>query len=167
MSLPQGRIRGQILALTPERMPEHCTIASTREAVRQFFDATYLRGDEGLVVKDPYSQWVVGDMSGSWTKVKPDFNYTYEYDVVIVGARYGTHMGSRGELNNYIVAIRERMPEETGPDAPLTFLTFARVSNGFCVEDRCEGAGWRLWRLRRVPLTLRGVGWMRGMRESG
>lgn len=64
-----------------------------REALEAYFDHAMLEGQEGLVIKQLTSPYVIGPSSRAtnhWMKMKPDYaNLTSDMDMLILGASYG------------------------------------------------------------------------------
>jgi ATP-dependent DNA ligase len=52
------------------------------------------------MVKDLRSQWIMNDRSGSWLKMKPDYEHGVEIDALIIGGQYGT--GRNGVSQSFI-----------------------------------------------------------------
>eukprot|EP00884_Botryococcus_braunii_P020215 jgi/Botrbrau1/6878/Bobra.152_2s0034.1 len=79
------------------------------------------------MVKNLQNQWVMNDRSGSWLKMKPDYQEGVEIDALIIGGLYGT--GRHGaQLSQFILGLAEAPPSKDDP--PTRFLTFCRVGIG-------------------------------------
>ncbi|HYG33534.1 MAG TPA: ATP-dependent DNA ligase [Clostridia bacterium] len=77
------------------------------EGIDATFDAARVRGNEGLMIKDPSSPYTPGRRGLSWLKLKKAYA---TLDCVVVGAEYGH--GKRSKvLSDYTFAVRD---ETTG-----------------------------------------------------
>jgi DNA ligase-1 len=83
------------------------TSASSAAEIDAAFDAARVRGNEGLMIKDPASAYTPGRRGLSWLKLKKAFA---TLDCVVVGAEYG-HGKRNRVLSDYTFAIRD---EATG-----------------------------------------------------
>ena len=79
------------------------TLARTAREITKLFRSSRSRGYEGLVVKDPDSQYTPGRRGKSWVKLKEELD---TLDVVIVGAELG-HGKRAGRLSDYTFAVRD------------------------------------------------------------
>lgn len=81
--------------------------AESAEEIDHAFDAARVRGNEGLMIKDPSSTYVPGRRGLAWLKLKKALA---TLDCVVVGAEYGH--GKRSQvLSDYTFAVRDT---ETG-----------------------------------------------------
>ena len=78
--------------------------ASSPGELNQLFDAARLRGNEGLMVKDPRSLYTPGGRGKSWLKLKRELG---TLDVVVTSVEYG-HGKRIGVLSDYTFAVRDR-----------------------------------------------------------
>ena len=95
MGLPAGQ------HITP-----NFTAESAEEIERLFKEARELRGNEGLMCKDPESPYRSGRRGFMWLKVKKPLD---TLDVVIVGAEWG-HGKRRNVLSDYTFAVIDDRP---------------------------------------------------------
>ncbi len=78
------------------------TMAGDADTIQAAFDAAIGRGNEGLMLKNPDSQYQPGKRGRAWLKLKRPLA---TLDVVIVGAEYG-HGRRAGLLSDYTFAVR-------------------------------------------------------------
>ncbi|RLE53432.1 MAG: hypothetical protein DRJ33_01085 [Candidatus Methanomethylicota archaeon] len=86
----------------PLSTSEIYTVTSAKE-IQELFDRSKQIGFEGLVVKDPLSQYTPGRRGKHWIKLKKELD---TLDVVIVAAEYG-HGKRAGILSDYIFAVND------------------------------------------------------------
>jgi DNA ligase-1 len=82
-------------------------VASASE-IDAAFDAARLRGNEGLMIKDPGSPYTPGRRGLSWLKLKKALA---TLDCVVVGAEYG-HGKRNKVLSDYTFAVRDEVSGE-------------------------------------------------------
>ena len=110
------------------------TPAGSSDEIEAAFSAAKLRGNEGLVIKDPASDYSPGRRGISWLKLKKAFA---SLDCVVVGAEYG-HGRRKSVLSDYTFAVRDETTGElqtigksfTG----LTDLEIAELTRNFLGE---------------------------------
>jgi len=103
--LPLSRRRTLLAALTRGtgvRLAESVDAASESEIEIAFRRSRDL-GYEGLVVKDPDSQYAMGKRGSGWAKLKEELD---TLDVVIVAAEYG-HGKRAGVISDYTFAVKD------------------------------------------------------------
>ena len=66
--------------------------------MEEMFQRALDSNEEGIVIKQLDSTWIVNDRSNNWLKLKPDYQYFSEIDGVIIGAYAGK--GRRGNSIN-------------------------------------------------------------------
>ncbi len=81
--------------------------ATSPETIEEAFSAARVRGNEGLMVKDPASAYSPGRRGLAWLKLK---KVHATLDCVVVGAEYG-HGRRKAVLSDYTFAVRD---EHTG-----------------------------------------------------
>ncbi|GIU70540.1 MAG: DNA ligase [Candidatus Nitrosocaldaceae archaeon] len=78
-------------------------ITDSKDEIIAKFDESKRLGHEGLMLKDPYSNYQVGNRNKYWLKLKQELD---TLDVVIVAAEYGH--GKRARLlSDYTFAVRD------------------------------------------------------------
>lgn len=106
---PLSERRGQLEAL-PFAEPLHTSLQMLVDDVDQIeplFDAARVRGNEGLMVKDPWSAYKPGRRGREWLKVKKALA---TLDVVVTAAEVGT--GNRRRfLSDYTFAVRRSLDD--------------------------------------------------------
>jgi DNA ligase-1 len=101
----------------------HQIITSDQKKAEEFYKQALKDGQEGVMIKGLDSRYQPGARVGNWLKLKPVAN---EFDLVIVGAEYGT--GKRaGWLSSFDVACQDENGE---------FLDIGKVSTG--VKEKTE-----------------------------
>src|SRR5918996_1063267 len=78
-------------------------IVSSEQEIISVFDKSRDIGHEGLVLKEPYSQYHPGKRGRYWVKLKKELD---TIDAVIVMAEYG-HGKRAGTLSDYTFAVRD------------------------------------------------------------
>lgn len=115
------------------------------DALEEEFRAARLRGNEGLVCKDPRSAYTPGRRGLAWIKLKKEFA---TLDVVVTGVEYG-HGRRREVLSDYTFAVRDG---QSG-----AFLTIGKAYSGLTDKEIAELTPWFLERVRRVEGRLHQV----------
>jgi len=103
--LPLSRRRGLLAKLTKGtgvRLAESVDVRNEKEIESAFRRSRDL-GYEGLVVKDPDSQYAMGKRGSGWAKLKEELD---TLDVVIVAAEYG-HGKRAGVISDYTFAVKD------------------------------------------------------------
>jgi DNA ligase 1 len=84
--------------------------ATTEDELGQIFDEARLRGNEGLMVKDPDSGYSPGRRGYGWIKLKRALT---TLDCVVVGVEVG-HGKRHGVLSDYTFAVLDDRPGRDG-----------------------------------------------------
>ncbi|KAI9273429.1 ATP dependent DNA ligase domain-containing protein [Helicostylum pulchrum] len=106
---------------------------STQEEIMQKLDEAVKNQEEGLVIKDPSSKYVLNSRLSSWIKFKPEYidSMVENCDLLVVGAKYGSGKYG-GVLRQVLCAVRD----DTIPlEDPPKFITFAMVHSGLTDSD--------------------------------
>ncbi len=104
------RLRG--LTMPPQFQFAEITPARTAEEIDDAFSLARRRLNEGLMIKDPESQYTPGRRGMSWFKLKKELA---TLDVVVVAAELG-HGKRNHVLSDYTFAVRD---EESGQLLPI------------------------------------------------
>ena len=80
-----------------------CSVVESAEEIACAFDSSRKAGHEGLVVKDPDSQYHPGKRGRHWAKLKRELD---TIDAVVVSAEYG-HGKRAGTLSDYTFAVSD------------------------------------------------------------
>lgn len=115
-------------------------------------------GGEGLVLKNPRSDYRLNERNDDWIKIKPEYmtEFGEALDCVVVGGYYGSgHRG--GRLSSFLCGLRvhDALVEHHGVNPQLTY-SFFKVGGGFTAADyaeirhRTEGK-WMDWDPRNPP----------------
>jgi ATP-dependent DNA ligase len=88
------------------------SLLERKARLENFFNRVSVEGEEGLVVKDGLSPYLLGmrsRQSQSWVKMKPEYSdLTRDLDLVILGAYYGEGNSMRGKgLSTFLLGIRD------------------------------------------------------------
>jgi len=105
IGLPLSRRRALLARLTKgtgARLAESVDARNDKEIESAFRRSRDL-GYEGLVVKDPESQYAMGKRGSGWAKLKEELD---TLDVVIVAAEFG-HGKRAGVISDYTFAVRD------------------------------------------------------------
>jgi ATP-dependent DNA ligase len=97
-----------------------------------YYNNISLLGEEGLVVKDLASPYILGTSSrsqGHWVKLKPEYGDSVTIDVAIVGLHYGVGQGFRGRGFSVMLGA---VKESESSDRLVPFCT---VGTGFSYSD--------------------------------
>lgn len=129
--------------------------------------------EEGLMVKDLTSPYVVGEKSRSrqhWIKMKADYSdQTTNLDVLVLGAYWASGRARGGRFSSFLLGVqadeKERaeeegfmaVDEEEGQRSVLSgrrFYTLGRTGSGFTTKDLeelhryvDERGGWKRWQV--------------------
>jgi DNA ligase-1 len=79
------------------------TVVKDESEIQEVFRRSRALGYEGLVLKDPESQYRMGRRGTAWVKLKEELD---TLDVVIVAAEYG-HGKRAGVISDYTFAVRD------------------------------------------------------------
>ncbi|KAL1919805.1 uncharacterized protein VTP21DRAFT_1736 [Calcarisporiella thermophila] len=108
-------------------------LGSTKKDIDDALEQTILEGNEGLMIKNPKSKYVLNERTKSWIKLKPDYLHEFvdNLDVVIVGGYYGA--GRRGDkLSHFLCAVRDSDSDSE------KWLTLCRFGSGYSNEQLDE-----------------------------
>lgn len=112
---------------------------------------------EGLVLKNPRSEYRLNERNEDWIKVKPEYmtEFGEALDCVVVGGYYGSgHRG--GMLSSFLCGLRVDETHVSQGANPQKCLSFFKVGGGFAAADyaevrhRTEGK-WIDWDVRYPP----------------
>ncbi len=113
------------------RIVQYEVVDNDVEELERFFEHAVEMGTEGLVVKDPKSQYQAGTRGWSWIKLKRSYisKMVEPVDLVVVGAFWGKgkRAGTYGAL-----LMAAYSPEED------TFKTVCKMGSGFTDEELAE-----------------------------
>jgi DNA ligase-1 len=118
------KIMSKFLFASPIMINSKSDIITTSEEIRSNFKKSRENGHEGLVIKDPLSQYHPGKRGKHWIKLKEELD---TIDTVIVMAEYG-HGKRAGTLSDYTLAVKEsaetniEIPGAKNFDPPLDNL---------------------------------------------
>jgi DNA ligase 1 len=128
-------------------------LGKDEETISRLFNESKALGYEGLVLKDPESEYKIGKRGRKWVKLKTELD---TLDVVIVIAEYG-HGKRAGMLSDYTFAIK-------GPDESK-LLTIGKAYSGLSdkeIQDltselksiALNGDGYKVWVKPKIVLEV-------------
>ena len=112
---------------------------------------------EGLVIKNPLSEYRLNERNDDWIKVKPDYmtEFGEALDCVVIGGYYGSgHRG--GRLSSFLCGLLVRGLPSAEASNPQKCISFFKVGGGFAAADyaeirhRTEGK-WIDWDSKNPP----------------
>ncbi len=106
-SLAERRAELEKMELPPSFQLVEVTFAESAGAIEFAFKEARLRGNEGLVAKDPQSPYTLGRRGKAWLKLKKAFS---TLDVVVVKVEQG-HGKRSHVLSDYTFAVRDEGTE--------------------------------------------------------
>ena len=114
---------------------------------------------EGLVLKNPRSEYRLNDRNDDWIKVKPEYmtEFGEALDCVVIGGYYGS--GKRGGmLSSYLCGLRDDRDLAPNTD-PQKCLSFFKVGGGFTARDYAElrhktEGKWIDWDPKKPPTHI-------------
>ncbi|KAI9344740.1 ATP dependent DNA ligase domain-containing protein [Pilaira anomala] len=130
--------RLSLLDITVKNQNNHMKVIprvelNTQEDIMQKLDEAVKNQEEGLVIKDPSSKYVLNSRLPTWIKFKPEYidSMAENCDLLVVGAKYGSGKYG-GILRQLLCAVRD----DTVPlEDPPRFITFAMVHSGLTDSD--------------------------------
>ncbi|SMQ47607.1 unnamed protein product [Zymoseptoria tritici ST99CH_3D7] len=115
---------------------------------------------EGLVLKNPRSEYRLNERNDDWIKVKPEYmtEFGESLDCIVVGGYYGS--GKRGGgLSSFLCGLKPQQAIFSSQNRninPQMVLSFFKVGGGFAASDyaeirhRTEGK-WTDWNAKKPP----------------
>lgn len=114
---------------------------------------------EGLVLKNPRSEYRLNERNDDWIKVKPEYmtEFGESLDCVVVGGYYGS--GKRGGgLSSFLCGLKpSRNDYQANPSLnPQMMWSFFKVGGGFSASDYAEirhrtDGKWNDWDRKKPP----------------
>jgi DNA ligase-1 len=128
--------------------------AGSESSIDLLFKQSKVLGYEGLVLKDPDSEYQLGKRGKKWIKLKKELD---TLDVVVTMAEYG-HGKKAGTLSDYTFAVREQ-------DGDSKLLTIGKAYSGLSEDEINEltqniksiairSDGYRIWTEPRIVLEV-------------
>jgi DNA ligase 4 len=133
------------------------TKATDPDAIEPRLREIVSNASEGLVLKNPRSQYRLNSRNDDWVKVKPEYmtEFGESFDCVVVGGYYGS--GNRGGMISSFLCGLRACDDNTKDDAiQERHLSFCKVGGGFKVEDYAEiwhhtEGKWAMWNKLAPP----------------
>ena len=128
-------------------------LVCTEESIDELFNESKELGYEGLVVKDPNSEYQIGKRGKNWIKLKKELD---TLDVVVVIAEYGN--GKRaGKLSDYTFAVKDTKDDK--------LLTIGKAYSGLSDSEideltvelksiAAKNDGYRVWVEPKIVLEV-------------
>jgi ATP-dependent DNA ligase len=137
--------------------------ANSAQELDQLFDAAQARGNEGLMIKYPESDYTPGRRGKSWLKLKRELA---TLDVVVTAAEYG-HGKRIGVLSDYTFAVwdGERLANIGKAYSGLTDAEIAEMTKWF-LGHTIEDQGFRLLVEPKIVLEVAFNNMMRSDRHN-
>jgi DNA ligase-1 len=129
----RARLDGLGLADRPGFGVSQLLSATTEEELGAIFDQARVRGNEGLMVKDPDSGYTPGRRGYGWIKLKRALT---TLDCVIVGVEVG-HGKRHGVLSDYTFAVFDDRPDGDG-----RLATIGKAYSGLTDAELAEMTIW-------------------------
>jgi DNA ligase-1 len=123
--------RKQILSSIPFKEPfinSSYKIVNSQQEISEMFDKSRDIGHEGLMLKEPDSQYHPGKRGRYWTKLKRELD---TIDAVIVMAEYG-HGKRAGVLSDYTFAVRD---ESSSSSNNVLLRTIGKAYSGLTDDE--------------------------------
>lgn len=94
---------------------------------------------EGLVLKNPRSEYRLNERNDDWIKVKPEYmtEFGEALDCVVIGGYYGSgHRG--GKVSSFLCGLRLDESQLSQGVNPQKCYSFFKVGGGFAAQDYAE-----------------------------
>lgn len=151
----------QSITTVHRRMEIHeCREAVQASEIEPLLHQVVADSTEGLVLKNPRSEYRLNERNDDWIKVKPEYmtEFGEALDCIVVGGYYGS--GKRGGmLSSYLCGLR--VDKELGPPGmdPQKCYSFFKVGGGFTASDYAEvrhktEGKWMDWDLKKPPTDI-------------
>lgn len=106
------RLREKRIEIVRSEAVYSCNPSERKSRLETFFNHVSANGEEGLVVKDALSPYLLGMRSRQalfWVKMKPEYSdMTRDLDLIILGAYYGEGQSMRGKgLSTFLCGVRD------------------------------------------------------------
>jgi DNA ligase-4 len=125
--------------------------ASTTAEVMASLDEHMISHEEGLIIKDPESPYVLNDRGGSWLKLKPDYidSLGDDLDLLLIGGFFGTGRRAR-MLSHFMCAVID----DSSPQR--RYMSFCKFGTGYTIAEiddiarEAEGH-WKPYNTKKPP----------------
>lgn len=156
------RKRREALAASINNIHRRLEVHEYREATQPSEIETDLRtviatAGEGLVIKNPRSEYRLNERNDDWIKVKPEYmaEFGEALDCIIIGGYYGS--GRRGGgLSSFLCGLRVDDSQVSQGANPMKCFSFFKVGGGFAASDYAElrhrtDGKWIDWNTKSPP----------------
>ncbi|KAL4948821.1 ATP dependent DNA ligase domain-containing protein [Aspergillus filifer] len=132
--------------------------ATTKAEVEATLRKAVAEASEGLVLKNPRSQYRLNERHDDWMKVKPEYmtEFGESLDLVVIGGYYGSgHRG--GNLSSFLCGLRVD-EGQASQGSPTKCYSFCKVGGGFTAADYANirhhtDGKWTEWNPKKPPTT--------------
>ena len=133
------------------------TAAFTAAEIEPHLRKVVAEASEGLVLKNPRSDYRLNERNDDWMKVKPEYmaEFGESLDCIVVGGYYGSgHRG--GNLSSFLCGLKVDQNQIQQGSNPMKCYSFFKVGGGFMASDyatiRHQTDGkWKDWDPRYPP----------------
>jgi len=139
---------------------------TTNDIIKALEKIIELHG-EGLVIKDPNSNYELGTRSKKWIKIKPEYvnSLCDELDVLIVGGYYGNGY-RRGKISHFLCAVlkdkieNENKDKNNDDDDEIPhFVSFCKFGSGYSLNElenlsKEKNGNWKPLDPKNIPSWL-------------
>lgn len=136
------------------------TVATNAAEVDDLLRKVVSESSEGLVMKNPRSDYRLNQRNDDWMKVKPEYmnEFGENLDCIIIGAYYGSgHRG--GRHSSFLCGLRVDENQVKQGANPMKQYSFFKVGGGMTatdyasIRDKTDGK-WKLWNPKKPPAEL-------------
>ena len=157
-------LQGAVMEV-PRRLEIHSFTETEKVAdVEPLLRKVVAEASEGLVLKNPRSEYRLNERNDNWMKVKPEYmtEFGENLDCCIIAGYYGT--GNRGgKLSSFLCGLRVDENQVSQGANPMKFFSFFKVGGGFTATDyanirhKTDGR-WKKWDRKRPPTEYIALG---------
>ncbi|KAI6819981.1 DNA ligase [Hortaea werneckii] len=115
------------------------TEAKEASEIEPMLRTVVAESSEGLVLKNPRSEYRLNERNDDWIKVKPEYmtEFGEALDCVVIGGYYGS--GNRGgRLSSFLCGLRVDQTQISQGANPQKCYSFFKVGGGFAAQDYAE-----------------------------
>ncbi|EGD73304.1 hypothetical protein PTSG_05019 [Salpingoeca rosetta] len=112
-------------------------IGRSNDDFLKFANAAIDEREEGVMIKDLDSKYLLGRRDKAWMKWKPEYVDTLadDLDLLVVGGYHGEGTRRSGGISHFLLAVAE--PPQPG-EKPTMFNTFCKVGTGYSLKQLRE-----------------------------
>ena len=140
------------------------SVAFTAAEIEPHLRKVVAEASEGLVLKNPRSDYRLNERNDDWMKVKPEYmtEFGESLDCIVIGGYYGSgHRG--GNLSSFLCGLKVDENHIRQGANPMKCYSFFKVGGGFMASDyatiRHQTDGkWKDWDSKRPPKEFIEIG---------